>query len=136
MTRERLKNLRVIEGRDTYLAAQLESLPPFALLKRKEIQDQLDADHAERDAVYAWIEAVPNARTANIIILRFVKNAKWEEIAGYIGGVGADACKKAAMKYIAASEKQEDEAKAAAMAEAMEDVLSEKSNESCKDSAV
>ena len=49
---------------------------------------------------------------------------------------GADACKKAAMKYIAASEKQEDEAKAAAMAEAMEDVLSEKSNESCKDSAV
>lgn len=107
-----------MDGREMFLQAQLEQLPVIHP-KRAEILAQLEADRKERDAVYAWIESIPDDRTANIIALRYVKNAKWEEIAGYIGGVGDSACKKIAMRYIAVSEKQEDEAKTAAMIDAV-----------------
>ena len=122
MTRERLCNLRVMDGREMYLQAQLEQLPPIHP-KRPEILAQLEADRKERDYVYRWIESIPDNRTANIIALRYVKNAKWEEIAGYIGGVGASACKKIAQRFIWASEQQEDEVKTAMTIDAVKDVF-------------
>ena len=135
MTRERLRNLRVIDGREMYLEAQLEPLPPVHP-KRAEILAQLEADRKERGEVYAWIESIPYDRTANIICLRYVKNAKWEEIAGYIGGVGASACKKIAMRYIAASEKQENDAKTAATIDAVKEAFSSEQTEPGKEVAM
>ena len=122
MTRERLCNLRVMDGREMYLQAQLEQLPPIHP-KRPEILAQLEADRKERDYVYRWIESIPDDRTANIIALRYVKNAKWEEIAGYIGGIGACACKKISQRYLEASERREDEAKTARMIDAVTDAF-------------
>lgn len=118
MTRERLKNLRVIDGREMFLRAEMEQYPPMSP-KQQEILSRLDEDQKERDAVYSWIESIPDNRTANIFALRFVKNAKWDEIAGYIGGISASGCKQIALRFIKESEKQEDEAKTAAMIEAV-----------------
>lgn len=117
-----------------FLQAKAETYPPLSPAQ-KEILAQLEADRKERDAVYAWIEAIPNNRTANIIALRYVKNAKWDEIAGYIGGVGASACKKIALRYIAVSEKQEDDAKTAFVKSVAASIIAGEKQDSCKEAA-
>lgn len=95
----------------------------------------MEADRKERDYVYRWIESIPDDRTANIIALRYVKNAKWEEIAGYIGGVGASACKKIAQRFIWASERQEDEVKTQMTIDAVKGIISGEKPEPGKDDA-
>lgn len=115
-----------------FLQAQMEPLPPICP-QRSEILSQLEADKIERDEVYRWIEAITDNRTANIIALRYVKNAKWDEIAGYIGGIGASACKKIALRYIAASEKQENDIKNAAVKQIGNSLFSGENVELCKE---
>lgn len=110
---QRLKNLRVIEGRDCWLEAQLERYPQESP-KWQEISAQLEADRKERDAVYQWIEAIPRPRTANIIILHYVKNQRWYEVADLIG-ISASGCKMNAIRYIQAAEKRADELRTAVM---------------------
>ena len=105
--RERLKNLRVMEAREMYLQAQLEQLPTIHP-KRTVILAQIEADRKERDAVYKWIESIPNDKTANIFALRYVKNARWQEIADIIGG-SVTGVKKRVFRFLAATEKQERE---------------------------
>ncbi len=113
MTLERLKNLRVIDGRGCWLEVQRDRYPQGSP-KWQEISAQLEADRKERDAVHLWIESIPRDRTANIIILRYVKNLRWDEIARLIGGISASGVKMDVMRYIRAAEKQEEEIRQAA----------------------
>ena len=113
MTLERLKNLRVIDGRDCWLEVQRDRYPQGSP-KWEEISAQLESDRKERDAVYQWIESIPRDRTANIVVLRFVKNLRWDEIARLIGGISASGVKMDVMRYIRAAEKVEEKIREAA----------------------
>ena len=106
MMLERLKNLRVLDGRDCWLEAQLEHYP-HGSVKWKELSEQLEGDRKEREMTHQWIEKIPVDRVANVVILRYIKHLRWHEIANLIGGLTASGCKMCVLRYIRAVENQE-----------------------------
>lgn len=102
MTVDRLENLRVIDGLLTVYQMRLDALPdiPPYKIQREVIKVAMASQIKERDAVYDWIEAIPKTTIANAIILRYVKQATWQEIGEYTGGISGNTIKKMCLRYI------------------------------------
>ena len=109
--RERLEELRSALSLQSPVLTDMPKAPgakdkigdivPAIVDQEAEIEKDLKEYTAARDRLTAYIRQVPNARIKTILILRFIDQKPWQEVADAIGGKETEySVKQACYRYV------------------------------------
>lgn len=109
--RERLEDLRSALSLQSPALTDMPKAPgakdkigttvPAIIDQEAEIEKNLRAYTAARDKLTEYISRVPNARIKTILILRFIDQKPWQEVAEAIGGRETEySVKQACYRYV------------------------------------
>lgn len=109
--RERLEELRSALSLQSPVLTDMPKAPgakdkigaivPSIIDQEAEIEKNLQAYMAVRDKLTEYINRVPNARIKTILILRFIDQKPWQEVAEVIGGRETEySVKQACYRYV------------------------------------
>ena len=109
--RERLEDLRSALSLQSPALTDMPKAPgakdkigtivPAIIDQEAEIEKNLRAYTAARDKLTEYISRVPNARIKTILILRFIDQKPWQEVAEVIGGRETEySVKQACYRYV------------------------------------
>lgn len=109
--RERLEELRSALSLQSPVLTDMPKAPgakdkigaivPDIIDQEAEIEKNLQAYMAARDKLTEYINRVPNARIKTILILRFIDQKPWQEVAEVIGGRETEySVKQACYRYV------------------------------------
>lgn len=109
--RERLEDLRSALSLQSPVLTDMPKAPgakdkigtivPSIIDQEAEIEKNLQAYMEARDKLTEYINRVPNARIKTILILRFIDQKPWQEVAEVIGGRETEySVKQACYRYV------------------------------------